>query len=511
MAKDLDVQKHVAFFNRFVGIDELLRFIGAADIYITPYLTETQITSGTLAYAFGCGNAVISTPYWHAAELLADGLGVLVPFRDAKAIGNAVISLLKDETLRNSIRKTAYAAGRGMIWSRAAELYMHSFHQAGQDHSFINRRLSPVKTLDEKPGQLPILKLDHLYRMSDSTGIFQHASFTVPNFSEGYCTDDNARALLLTLMLKQSGLAVPRLHELSGTYVAFINYAFDRNSLRFRNFMSFDRQWLEDIGSEDCHGQALWALGLCISPGVQDDFHKIAVELFEQALSASVDFTSPRSWAFTLLGIEEYLKRLGGDRRAYQIREILSAKLMQRYADAASADWEWFEDIVTYANAKLPHALIISGHSMNDSVMLETGLKTLRWLVSIQLSENGSFRPIGSNGFYPKNRARQQFDQQPIEAQATISACIAAYTITADEWWAAEALRAFEWFLGRNDLGLPLYDPVTGGCHDGLHIDRISQNQGAESTLAYLLSLSEMQTLQSSRSSFKKKGSKNNE
>lgn len=503
LAKDLGIQKHVVFFNRFVEQEELMRFIGAADIYLTPYLTETQITSGTLAYAFGAGNAIVSTPYWHAKELLANERGKIVPFRDSESIATAVVELLNDEPVRHSMRKNAFQMGREMIWSEVAKNYVKSFIQAGQDHSFVGRKSSPIKTLDKQPGQLPTLKFDHLYRLSDSTGIFQHASFTVPNFAEGYCTDDNARALLLTLMLQESGHSNTRINELSATYAAFLNHAFNRESLRFRNFMSFDRRWLEDIGSEDCHGQALWALGFCVGKVGNGSFHLLAAELFEKALPVALNFTSPRAWALTLIGIDKYLKRLSGDRRAHQIRESLTAKLMQRYADASGEDWYWFEDMLSYANAKLSHSLILSGKCTNNTHALETGLKTLRWLVKLQTSDAGSFRPVGSNGFFQKGQVRAIFDQQPIEAQATVSACIEAYYATGDISWAVEARRAFEWFLGRNDLGLALYDSSTGGCRDGLHVDRVSQNEGCESTLAFLLALSEMQTLQSRLISFK--------
>jgi len=508
LAKDLHVQKHVVFFNRFVEPEELMRFVGAADIYLTPYLTEAQITSGTLACAFGAGNAVVSTPYWHAAELLTEERGKLVPFRDAKAIAVAVVELLRDESLRHSMRKNAYKVGRGMVWSRVAQLYAKSFEQARQDHSFIGRKSSPIKTLDEQPGQLPELKLDHLFRMSDSTGIFQHASFTVPNFSEGYCTDDNARALVLALMLQKLGHGSPQLETHAATYAAFLSHAIDRRRGRFRNFMSFDRHWLEETGSEDCQGHALWALGLCVSQAGQGSFQALAAQLFEQALPVAAEFASPRAWAFTLIGIDEYLRRFGGDRRANQIRELLTAKLIQRYMDASKEDWHWFEDVVSYANAKLPHAMILSGRSLNNKTMLELGLKTLRWLTKNQTSDAGSFRPIGSNGFFPRGKERAIFDQQPIEAQATISACIEAYQATGDMLWVTEARRVFEWFLGRNDLGLALYDPGTGGCRDGLHVDRLSQNEGAESTLAFLLSLAEMQALQNSLTSFKEPSGK---
>jgi hypothetical protein len=229
----------------------------------------------------------------------------------------------------------------------------------------------------------------------------------------------------------------------------------------------------------------------------------LAAQLFEQALPVAAEFSSPRAWAFTLIGIDEYLRRFGGDRRANQIRDLLTAKLMQRHADAATGDWHWFEEVVSYANAKLPHAMILSGHCLNNAAMLELGLKTLRWLIKLQTSDAGSFRPIGSNGFYPRGHERAIFDQQPIEAQVTISACIEAYHATGDMLWVTEARRAFEWFLGRNDLGLALSDSTTGGCRDGLHMDRLSQNQGAESTLAFLLSLAEMQALQNTLTSFK--------
>jgi hypothetical protein len=272
--------------------------------------------------------------------------------------------------------------------------------------------------------------------------------------------------------------------------------------------MSFDRHWLEDVGSEDCQGHALWALGLCVAQAGQGSFQMLAAQLFEQALPVAAEFTSPRAWAFTLIGIDEYLRRFSGDRRANQIRESLTAKLMQRYTDAASEEWQWFEEVVSYANAKLPHAMILNGRCLNNGPMLELGLKTLRWLIKIQTSEAGSFRPIGSNGFYPRGQTRAIYDQQPIEAQATISACIEAYQATGDMFWVTEARRAFEWFLGRNDLGRALYDPGTGGCRDGLHVDRVSQNQGAESTLAFLLSLAEMQALQNSLNSFKEPAGK---
>lgn len=506
LAKDLGVQKSVVFFNRFVELDELMRFIGAADIYLTPYLTEAQITSGTLAYAYGAGTAVVSTPYWHATELLAEGRGRLVGFRDASAMGQAVVELLGDDALRQKLRSQSFAAGREMTWGRVAQRYGEAFHQAIRDQGAEGRRSSPLQTLADQPGELPELKLDHLFRMTDSTGIFQHARFTVPNFSQGYCTDDNARALTLALFLLRSTSRSVRVEEAADTYSAFLDHAFDRSNRRFRNFLEFDRRWVAEPGSEDCHGHALWALGVCLGQGTGGGRPLLAAALFEEALPVAAEFTSPRAWAFTLLGIDEYLKRFGGDRRAQQIREVLAARLIRQYSDTATADWPWFENVVSYVNAKLPHALILTGHSLGDKAMLAQGLETLKWLVGIQTSAEGIFRPVGSNGFYPRGRDQARYDQQPIEAQATVSACIAAFNVTGDGFWEAEARRSFEWFLGRNDLGVALYDPATGGCRDGLHSDRVSQNQGAESSLSFLLALVEMRELQGTLTSFKSPG-----
>lgn len=496
LAKKLKVQKHVIFYNRFVELVELTEFLGAADIYITPYLNEAQITSGTLAYAFGSGKAVVSTPYWHASELLAEERGVLVPFGDAKAVAREVTALLRDETRRHAMRKNAYKLGREMIWSNVAKLYLQSFTEARRNGT--GRRSFAIKTLDEQPRELPDIRLEHISRMTDSTGLFQHAVFTVPNFAEGYCTDDIARAFILTVMLDELEESPTQVRALATTYMAFLNYAFDPATQRFHNHLSFDRHWLDAKGSEDCHGRALWALGLAVGRSPHRGFQVSAGQLFARALPAVADFTAPRTWAFVLLGIHWYLARLGGDRQVTQLRELLTSRLMELFDKVAQPDWPWFENYLTYDNATLPHALIVSGQAAGQAPVLERGLQALRWLVGVQTSDHGHFRPIGSNGFYTRGGKRADFDQQPIEAQATVSACLAAYRATSDVWWLEQAQRAFEWFLGWNDLGLELYSSTTGGCRDALHVDRVNENSGAESTLAFLLSLAEMQLTQNS-------------
>lgn len=506
LVQDLGIKKNVAFYNRFVEPAELIEFIGAADLYITSYLNPAQITSGTLAYAFGCGKAVISTPYWHAEELLADDRGVLVPFGDSGAIAREIRGLLRDETRRHAMRKRGYLMGREMIWRNVAHLYMESFQRARHSHLEMPHRPTGIPTLEDRDVKLPKLKLNHLWRLTDSTGIFQHAVFDIPNFSEGYCTDDNARALVLMVLLEELEPRSSRLDDAAATYAAFLHHALDASSGRFRNFMSFDRRWLEADGSDDCLGRSILALGVCVGRSKRRGLQFWGAELFEKALKACIETTSPRAWAFALLGIHEYLRRLSGDRLANQTRDVLTGRLLDLYRSTASDDWPWFEDIVSYGNAGLPHALILSGQWGSNAEAMEVGLKSLRWLSDVQRSPAGCFRPVGSNGFFRREEQPAEFDQQPIEAHAMVAACIEAFRTTDDAFWLGRARWAFEWFLGRNELGLPLYDLQTGGCRDGLLSDRLNENQGAESTLAMLLSLAEMALLEARLAAFERAG-----
>jgi glycosyltransferase involved in cell wall biosynthesis len=493
LAEDLGVDQSVVFHNRFVDIEELVEFIGAADLYVTPYLNREQICSGTLAYTVAAGKPVISTPYWYAEELLADGRGVLVPFRDSQAISSRVIELLQTEADRHAIRKRAYLFGREMIWSKVAAGYMQTFEEV-RDHR--RRRPKPfsVRTLGQRPADLPPLSLSHLNRLTDETGLFQHAIHTIPNYQEGYTTDDNTRGLMLTVLLEDLGEEeeVLETEDLPARYLAFVAYAYNAEKGRFRNFLGFDRRWSEDQGSDDSHGRALWALGSVSGRSRDLERGSLAGQLFNTALKAMKDCTSPRSWAFTLLGVNDYLKRYAGDRDARQMQEMLAERLMEMFARNASADWAWFEDVLTYSNATLAQALFVSGSALGKPEYIETGLQALSWLASIQGANGSHFIPIGSTGFYRRGGERARFDQQPIEAQTMVSAYLDAYRITGDKKWRKDAQRTFEWFLGRNDLRLPLYDPATGGCRDGLHSDRVNQNQGAESTLAFLMTLLEL-------------------
>jgi glycosyltransferase involved in cell wall biosynthesis len=492
LAQEKGVESQVIFYNRFVSLEELIEFIGAADIYITPYLNEAQITSGTLAYTVGAGKAVVSTPYWYAEEMLAEERGALVPFADPAALANKVIELLDNESSRHAMRKRAYMFGRDMIWPQVAQSYRKTFDRARAERRHYCPVDFAVKPLDKRPGELPPLKLDHLHNMTDATGMLQHALFTVPNYSEGYTTDDNARALMVGALLEELGDSEAK--DLASRYLAFICYAFNPDTARFRNFMDYQRNWLEASGSDDSHGRALWALGTVLGRSNTAGLQSLAGRLFEQAMPTILKTTSPRAWAFALIGIHEYLRRFEGDRMADQVREQLAGRLHNLYEINNSENWHWYEDRLTYCNAALPHALLLCGKWMPNDAMFAAGLESLSWLTDLQRSagERHHFVPIGSNGFYRQNGKRARFDQQPVEAQATVSACLEAYRITKDKSWRVEAGRAFDWFSGRNDLNLPVYDPMTGGCRDGLHPDRANENQGAESTLAYLHALLEL-------------------
>ncbi len=496
LAEELGVEESVIFHNRFVSLEELIEFIGAADLYVTPYLNAAQVVSGTLAYAVGAGKAVVSTPYWHAEELLADGRGCLVPFADSAAMARTIVDLLDNPTELHAIRKRAYQYGRDMVWPRVAQRYMESFERAREER---RRRPRPsvARLHERRVRELPPLNLDHLRRLTDDVGILQHAVFAVPNYAEGYTTDDNARALALSVLLEQDGRVPPATSErLASRYMGYLWYAFDGQAGRFRNQMTYDRRWVESTASEDCHGRALVGLGTVVGRSGNEGLRGLAGRLFDMALPAALEFTSSRACAFALLGLHEYLKTFYGDRAAQNAGEALSERLMERYRASSGPGWPWFEPILTYSNASLPHALLVTAGRRSRDDMARVALETLAWLAEVQRVREGHFVPIGSNGWYPKGGTRARFDQQPIEARAMVSACLEAQRVTGDTRWRREAERAFEWFLGWNDLKVSLYDPSTGGCRDGLHPERRNQNQGAESTLSFLLALLEMRLAQ---------------
>jgi glycosyltransferase involved in cell wall biosynthesis len=482
--RHLGVGGSMIFHNRFVSQDELTEFLSATDIYITPYLQPEQITSGTLAYAVGAGKAVISTPYIYARELLADGRGVLVPWRDSAAIAREVIALVSDDDRQRAMCTRAAASAAGMTWPGSARRYVESFARARTEHTRRRRTTFHAQTLAAREAGLPEITLKHVQAMTDDTGMLQHAIFSIPRYDDGYCLDDNARALLLMALLEDAGSDDRALIlAIESRYLAFVSHAFNRATGRFRNFLSYARQWLEPCGSEDSHGRALWALGAIIGRASEPDRQRLAGDLFHAAIPAVTAFTSPRAWAYTLLGIDEYLRAFQGDSTAEARRQELADRLLGLFARTSRPDWPWFEDSVTYCNGRLAQALIVSGDRMHRRDMVEAGMRSLDWLLSVQSSPDRQFAAIGSSGFYERGAPPATFDQQPVEACAMVSACLDAYRVDGDGRWLTQARWAFNWFLGENHLQHWLFDPSTGGCRDGLHADRPNQNQGAESTL----------------------------
>jgi glycosyltransferase involved in cell wall biosynthesis len=495
LARELGVDDNIIFHNRFVADDELAEFLAAADICITPYLQPSQITSGALAYAVGAGKAVIATPYRYAIEMLADDRGILVPMRDAEAIADRVNGLLDDDEGRLALGARAGGMAADMRWPAVARRYMDSFTLAQSQHDERKRTAFVAKTLAERPLGLPDLNLEHLRVLTDDTGVLQHARYTVPRYDAGYCLDDNARALLAMTFVEDTGSAErSEVRGLSSRYLAFVGHAFNEDTGRFRNFMSYTREWSEASGSEDSHGRALWALGRVVGRAREPGARSLAADLFHLGLPATSTLTSPRAWAYALLGIHEYLRAFEGDRAVGALRAALAERLLLLYASVSGLDWSWFEERATYCNARLSQALIVSGKRMANDEMIEAGTTSLNWLLDIQRSALGNLAPIGSNGFLERGGATAAFDQQPVEACTIVSACLAAYRVTRDPLWIKHARRAFNWFLGQNDLHISLYDATTGGCRDGLHADRANENQGAESTVSFLLALLEMRS-----------------
>jgi glycosyltransferase involved in cell wall biosynthesis len=492
--RELGVEDHVVFLDQFVDQATLLEFIAMCDVYVTPYLNEAQMTSGTLAYSFGLGKPVVSTPYWHARELLADGRGTLVSFGDAPGIANAIAQLLTDKPRRRAMRERAYAASRPMTWQRTAERYMTTFEKARQNHWLkVIARTAPAAVVPQVPAA-PAMQTNHFLSMCDDTGLLQHAVHSVPDRLHGYCVDDNARALLLACALNEPGER-PLTELLTARFAAFVQHAWNPDTGRFRNFMGYDRTWLEEQGSEDSHGRTLWALGQCARKDASGPRRRWAAALFAEALPVAKSFRSPRASAFTLLGLDAYCGEIPDDRRARDMRRILADRLMHCLESVETPDWVWFEEGLAYDNARLSEALIVTGMATRNSGYVDAGLRSLRWLMIQQTSPLGHFRPVGTAGFGEQRKTPRAFDQQPVEATATIAACLKALQAEDDAGWKSEATRAFSWFQGSNDLSIALVDTETGSCRDGLHPDRANENRGGESVVCYLLGLAEIRQL----------------
>jgi len=465
----LGLERNVLFHNRYVSLPVLCEYIQAADVYVTPYQGKDQITSGTLAYAVASGRAVISTPYCYAEELLADERGRLADFGDVDGFARHLGDLLSNKSERETVRKAAYDYGRAMTWANTARQYAETFHEACTTFADQARELVREKRRAMRLS-LPELRLDHLFTMTDDTGIFQHATFATPARTHGYCTDDNTRAMVVAATawsLTKDRQMLPRIQ----TYLSFLEHAQPAEPGFFRNFMSYDRRWMEEAPSEDCQGRVLWALGHLIVHAPFESLRHLATDMFQVALEPIDTLRFPRAWALSILGLHYYLRWFDSDQEVRGKLRSLAGKLDKVFAENQSDDWPWFEDVITYDNARMPQALIIAGFTLEDDKLVDRGLKVLEWLLESQTAEDGHLSIIGNKGWYRRGGERARFDQQPLEAAALIGACKAAYRASGNSEWLVKMRRCFEWFLGQNDVGASLIDFGTRGCYDGLESD----------------------------------------
>ena len=472
LAEELGVAERIEWDNRFLDTEELLDALEACDIYLTPYPNLQQSTSGTLSYAVALGNAVVSTPYIHASELLADGVGCLVEPESAEAIADAVCALIDTPEDLAAMKLRAYRRGRDTIWSE-----------------FAARSSAMVEAARVRPGSRPADAEGPSPRgvlaMSDDTGMLQHAIGPVPDRAHGYCVDDNARALIWAHRAR--ALDPGAVDRAAQVYAAFLQSSWNEERGAFRNFMAYDRSWLEQAGSEDSGGRALWALGDTASRAADPELRDWAWGLYNRALDASFGWESPRARAFAVLGAVAALGRDTGHAASRRAIEQHGQVLHTLLAAARRPDWAWFEVVLAYDNPRLSEALIRAGSALDRGEWVAEGLDTLRWIVAQQTAPQGHFRPVGSDSLGRGDLPPMPFDQQPLEAQAAIEACLVAYAAQPDIAWLDHAGLAWQWFLGKNDRGAVLADFSTGRCHDGLTPQGLNKNCGAESILAFHL------------------------
>ena len=482
LALQLGVAKHLVFINKFVSENELLNYLSAAAIYLTPYLNEAQITSGTLSYAVGAGAAVVSTPYWHAQELLADGRGRLFPFKDAGALAAVVNELLSEPAQLAALQRNAYEYGLHLRWPIIGADYLRVLTQV----VVAAEVAEPAPYLPIDPDLLPEFSLAHVRRLTDDTGIVQHAKYGIPNLKEGYCLDDNARALLMALMAYQQHKSQEAL-DLLPIYLSYIHYM-QRDEGNFRNFLSFRREYLDEVGSEDSFGRTVWALGYLISSAPNSSYREFAGELFFRAVPHLRQLHHLRGIANALIGVACYLQAHPDDDGLLAELRLLTAKLLAAYAAHRTAGWHWFEEKLTYDNAILPLALLHASAITGEAPARQVALEALAFLDELSFRP-GYLSPVGNQGWYHRGEAAPPaFDQQAIETMAMVLLYLQAYQTTHEPAFIEKLFRSYQWFLGENVLRVPLYDQETKGCCDGLQATALNRNQGAESTLAYLIS-----------------------
>lgn len=482
LARQLKVSDNLSFINKFVAEEELINYLSAAEIYVTPYLNEAQITSGTLSYAIGAGAAVVSTPYWHATELLAENRGRIFDFKDADELSLIVNELLENPDQIKELKSNAYNYGLHLRWPVIGAEYLMAAQKAIHNYSF-NEKLLRNTIVD--PEIMPKFSLTHVLRLTDDTGIVQHAKYGIPNLKEGYCLDDNARALIMALMALQRNKS-KEAFELLPIYLSYIHYM-QTDDGNFRNFLSFNRAYLDEIGSEDSFGRTIWALGFLIRSEISNSYKEFALEIFGKSIPHFKSLKHLRGMANTIIGISLYLQVSPGDDGMVFELIRLTQPLIAGYEQHQTEDWQWFEEKMTYDNAILPMALLYSCEITGDEKVKQIALNTMAFLDKLTLS-NGYLSPVGNDGWFYKGGSFPTFDQQAIETMAMVLLNFRAYQILGKPAFIEKMFLCYRWFLGENTLRAPLYDHETKGCCDGLLPAGINRNQGAESTLAYLIS-----------------------
>lgn len=481
LVRDRKLQENVVFLKSFVTEDILFEYLRACDIYITPYNNKEQITSGTLAYAVGAGAAVISTPYWHAEELLAEGRGRLFDFKNSEQLADILNELLDYPERMKALREKAYSYGKQMRWSMIGKQYLALLGRIVEAPPIQKRIQRPIVKME----LLPDFSFDHIKRLTDDTGIVQHARYGIPNLKEGYCLDDNARALLMSLMAYSQNRD-PFALDCMRIYLSYIQYMQTEEGT-FRNFLSFRRDFLDREGSEDSFGRTIWALGYLLYASPNMAYREFGKELFDNSRQHFQRLEHLRGVANTVIGISYYLRCYPGDEALLQVMKELASRLTDAYFRNRADQWEWFESALTYDNAVLPLSLFHAVEVSDDPLFQDVAFKTTAFLEEVTLGK-GYLSPIGSYGWYPKDGTRAMFDQQAIEVMGNVQLYFQAYNVTKEQEYLRKMFQSFLWFLGENDLRVPLYDYETGGCCDGLKQDGVNRNQGAESTLAYLIS-----------------------
>ncbi len=481
LVKNLQLSNHVVFLNEFIDEEGLFKYLAACDVYITPYINEAQITSGTLSYAMGAGCAIVSTPYWHAQELLEDGKGRLFDFKNSDALADTLIDLFDHPKELVDLQNKAAEYGKKITWPKTGEKYTELAK------NILSQPAQPVLKKESliDPLLLPPFSLAHLKRLTDDTGIIQHAKFGIPNLKEGYCLDDNARALLMAVMAYKQKKDTSAL-EFMPIYLSYIHYMQNKDG-SFRNFLSFNRNFLDKVGSEDSFGRTIWALGYLLGNAPNDAYYQTGKMVFFDAVPQFEKLKSIRSIANTMIGISYYLKSNPNDDDMTERLRSLAETLVNHYEHNHTKGWHWFESLLAYDNAMLPLSLLHVAQILNDDRVTHIAMTTMDFLTEHTLKD-GYLSVIGNSDWYIKDGERSMFAQQPIDALAMVLMYHQAFLLTKDKEYLNKLFTSFMWFLGENDLRMSLYDFETKGCCDGFENYGVNRNQGAESLLAYLIS-----------------------